>query len=142
MKTKIIQQTVTFDVLANVVYEALVDTRKHSRFTRSRCSISRVVGRKFSAYDGYIEGVNLDLVPDKKIEQSWRGSDWPEGHYSRVTFLLEEEKNKTNLTFTQTAVPEEFFDDISQGWYDNYWEPMKEMFKKMRRKKSIGLEKS
>ncbi len=37
------------------------------------------------------------------------------------------------LTFTQTDVPDEFYEDISQGWRDYYWKPMKEMLDKPER---------
>jgi activator of HSP90 ATPase len=130
MHTKTIQQSVTFKAGADDVYEALMDSRKHSEFTGSEVSMSRKVGGKFSAFNGYSEGANIELVPDKKIVQSWRASDWPEGHYSQATFELKEEGILTRLTFTQSGVPEDQYNDISQGWYDNYWEPMREMFSK------------
>ena len=112
------------------VYEAIMDSRKHSEFTGSQVSMSRKVGGKFSVYGGDIEGVNLELIPDQKIVQSWRYSDWPEGHYSKATFSLKEIPGGMRLNFTQTGVPEKFYDDISQGWRDYYWEPMKEMLEK------------
>ena len=130
METRKIKQSVTFKASPHDVYEALMDSKKHAKFTGGKASISREVGGKFSAFDGYAEGVNLQLVPDKKIVQSWRASDWPEGHYSEVTFLFKESEGGTNLTFSQTGVPEEQYDDVSQGWRDYYWAPMKEMLEK------------
>ena len=130
MGTKIIRQSVTFKVSPHDVYEAIMDSKKHADFTGSVVKMSRKVGGKFSVYGGDIQGVNLELVPDQKIVQSWRYSDWPEGHYSKSTFSLEEVQGGTRLTFTQTGVPDEFHEDISQGWRDYYWTPMKEMFEK------------
>ena len=130
MKTKTIRQSATFKTTPHEVYEALMDSRKHARFTGAKASITRKVGGKFTAYDGYIEGINLSLAPDKKIVQSWRGSDWPEGHYSRATFSLKKVKNGTHLTFTQSGVPNQYYNDIKQGWHDYYWKPMKEMLVK------------
>ncbi|MDP2916895.1 MAG: SRPBCC family protein [Dehalococcoidia bacterium] len=130
MSTKTIRQQVTIKAPAHAVYEALMDARKHGKFTGGKASISRRVGGKVTAYDGYIEGKNRELVPDQKIVQAWRGSDWPEGHYSRATFSLKEVEGGTRLTFTQSGVPEEFYKDISQGWRDYYWKPMKEMLVK------------
>ena len=130
MKTKTIRQSVTIKANPHEVYEALMDSRKHSKFTDGKASISRKVGGKFTAYDGYIEGVNLELVPDRKIVQSWRGSDWPEGHYSRATFSLKQVEGGTRLSFIQTGVPDEQYDSISQGWQDFYWKPMKDMLEK------------
>jgi len=107
-----------------------MDSRKHSVFTGAKAGISRKIGGKFTAYDGYIEGVNVELVPDGKIVQSWRGSDWPAGHYSTATFALKEVPGGTRLVFTQTGVPDEQYGSISQGWRDYYWKPMKEMLEK------------
>ncbi len=130
MKTKTIHQSVTFKDSPHEVYEALMDSEKHSEFTGSEAKISRAVGGKFTVYGGEIEGVNLYLVSDQKIVQSWRYSDWQEGHYSKATFLLKKVDGGTNLNFTQTDVPEEHYEDISQGWHDYYWGPMKEMLEK------------
>jgi len=130
MITKTIRQSVTFKASPHEVYEALMDSRQHAKFTESKASISRKIGGKFTAYDGYIEGVNLELVPDEKIVQSWRGSDWPEGYYSRATFSLQRAGNGARLTFIQTEVPEDQYDSISQGWRDYYWKPMKKMLEK------------
>jgi activator of HSP90 ATPase len=127
MKTKTIRQTVTFKASPHEVYEALMDSRKHARFTGAGASISREVGGKFTAYGGSLQGENLELVPDAKIVQTWRSDDWPEGHHSRATFSLSKVAGGTRLTFTQTGVPEEFYEDIKQGWIDYYWEPMKGM---------------
>ena len=113
MKTVTIRQSTTFKTSPHEVYEALMDSRKHSKFTDAKASISRRIGGKFTAYDGYIEGVNLELVPDEKIVQSWRGSDWPEGHYSKATFALRQVEGGTRLTFTQTGVPENQYESIS-----------------------------
>ena len=130
MKTRTIRQSATFKATLRDVYQAIMDSKKHAKFTGSHVTMSRKTGGKFSVYDGDIEGTNLELVPDQKIVQSWRYSDWPEGHYSKVTFSLKEVAGGTRLTFTQTGVPEEHYEDIAQGWRDYYWGPMKEMLEK------------
>jgi activator of HSP90 ATPase len=128
MKTKTIKQTIDFKLPPSEIYGLLMDSEKHSAITGSEAEISNEVGGKIWAYDGYITGENIELVPDKKIVQKWRGSDWPEGHFSKATFKLDKTKEGTKLTFTQTSVPEEVFEDVAQGWYEFYWDPMKEMF--------------
>ena len=127
METKTVKQTATFKTSPHEVYEALMDSKKHAKFTGDKATMSRKVGGKFSTFDGYSEGTNLELIPDRKIVQTWRASDWPEGHYSKVTFSFKEIPGGTRLTFTQTDVPAKQYDDISQGWRDYYWAPMKEM---------------
>jgi activator of HSP90 ATPase len=130
MKTKTIRQSATFKTSPHAIYEMLMDSRTHAKFTGEKARIGRKIGEKFTAYGGYINGVNLDLVPNRKIVQSWRGSDWPEGHYSRVVFSLQKVKNGTRLTFRQSGVPEKYYKDINQGWRDYYWNPMKGMIEK------------
>ena len=130
MKTKTIRQNVTFKASPHEVYEALMDSRKHSEFTGGKASISRKVGGKFTAYDGYAEGTNLELVKDKKIVQTWRADDWPEGHYSTVTFELGKVEGGTKLKFTQAGVPEDQYEAISEGWVEWYWDNMKKMLEK------------
>jgi activator of HSP90 ATPase len=130
MEIKTVKQTVTFKASPHDVYEALMDSKKHAKFTGDKASISRKVGGKFSVFDGYSEGTNLELIADNKIVQTWRASDWPEGHYSKATFSLKEIEGGTRLTFTQTGVPTDQYADISQGWRDYYWAPLKEMLEK------------
>ena len=129
VETKTIEQSVTFNASPHDVYEALMDSEKHSRFTGAKAQISREVGSEFSAYDGALSGTILELIPDAKIVQSWRGSDegWAPGHYSTATFTLEAVDGGTRLSFVQTGVPEQVFEAISEGWQTYYWAPMKQM---------------
>ncbi len=125
---KKIKQIVKFNADPATIYKTLMDSKLHSEFTGDTAKISKKVGGKFTAYGDYIQGKNLELVEGKKIVQDWRASDWPTGHFSKVTYLLAKDGNGTKLTFTQENVPEDQFDSISQGWQDYYWDPMKEMF--------------
>jgi len=128
--SKNIEQTVIIKASAHDVYEALMDSKKHAEFTDAEAKISREVGGKIQAWGDYIEGENLELVPDKKIVQKWRASDWPNGHYSTVTFALAEKDGQTELKFTQENVPPDEKEAIAEGWEDYYWKPLKEYFKK------------
>jgi len=128
MKTKDIQQKVTFKAPIHDVYEALMDSRKHARFTGAPARMSQKTGGTFSAYDGYITGVNIELVSDARIVQAWRGSDWPEGCYSLVVFSLKMVKGGTRLDLTQIGVPAKEYKGNNAGWGEYYWEPMKVMF--------------
>jgi activator of HSP90 ATPase len=129
METKNLRQTATFNARAGVVYELLMDAKKHSVLAGDEAKISRRVGGKFDI-GGYIQGTNLELVPGQKIVQSWRYEDWPKGHYSTATFVFNEENGKTKMTFTQAGIPAQFYEDIKQGWIDYYWTHMKEILKK------------
>lgn len=127
MKTTSLRQSASFPASPHEMFELLMDAKKHAAFTGGEAAISRKVGGKFTTFDGWAEGKNLELVLDKKIVQTWRNSDWPEGHYSTITFELRKTKDGTRLTFTQTDLPSQFAKAIAQGWKDYYWEPMREM---------------
>jgi activator of HSP90 ATPase len=127
MQTRTIKQSITFKATPHQIYTALMDSRKHSKFTGSKAIIGKKKGDRFSTYDGYMEGVMLEMIPDEKIVQSWRGSDWPDGHYSEATFLLKRVDGGALLELTQTGVPDRLYEEISQGWHDFYWKPMREM---------------
>jgi activator of HSP90 ATPase len=128
--SKPIHQSVTFKASPHDVYEALMDSNKHAAFSGSPARISREVGGEYMAYDGYITGKNLELVPDKKIVQSWRAVDWPEGKLSTITFELKPAVGGTRLDFTHTDLPDGTEAEFTQGWIENYWEPMKKMLEK------------
>ena len=115
INTKTIKQRVIFKANPHEVYELLMDSKKHAEFTGAEAKISRKVGGKFSAYDGYITGINLELIKNKKIVQAWTCTDWPKGHYSKATFSLIKVKDGTKLTFTQSEVPESNYKEINQG---------------------------
>lgn len=129
---KTIRQSVTFKASPRQVYEAVMDSKTHAKFTGGRAVISRKVGGLFSIFDGYAQGTNMALVPGKKIVQSWRASDWPKGHYSKITFALRKVPAGTRLTFTHNGVPDRHYASTKQGWIDFYWTPMKEMLERRR----------
>ena len=126
---KTIKQEIHFDAKPREVYEAYTDAKKHAAFTGTKVVFEKKVGGKFSAWDGGLDGQNLELVNGKKIVQKWRADDWPAGHYSTLTIELFDEKDGTMLVLTQENVPDNKFDDINSGWREYYWEPMRDYFK-------------
>jgi uncharacterized protein YndB with AHSA1/START domain len=137
--SKTIRQTVTLAGSPAEVFEMLMDSRKHARFTGGSASISRRVGGKVRAYDGYAAGVNLELVADRKIVQTWRASDWPEGVESTVTYLLTKVKGGTKLRFTHAGVPDDQAGAIREGWREYYWTPLKAAFRAGRKGVNASL---
>ena len=131
---KTIRQTATFNATPREVYDALMTSRGHSRITGAGAKVSSKVGGKFSAFDGYCGGVNLELVRGKKIVQSWRASDWPVDHSSTVTFALSAVKGGTRLSFTHAGVPDGQYASIKRGWIEFYWKPMKTLWSGRRTK--------
>lgn len=130
MKTKTIRQSVTFNAKAHDVFEALMDSKKHAKFTGGPAKISRKAGGKFSVYNDYIGGENLEIIPDKKIVQTWHSSDLPKSLITKTTYNFKQDKGKTKLVFTHSGVPENRYEDLRKGWIDFYWTPLKAMLEK------------
>lgn len=123
-QTEVFEKTTTQNL-----YDLLLDEAQHSEFTGSVVHINPIAGGIFSAYNNYCSGTNIELVAGKKIVQSWRALDWPEGIESTVTFEFEQDGNNVIIYFTQTGVPAEHVEAIAQGWIDFYWEPIREYIK-------------
>jgi activator of HSP90 ATPase len=130
MKKRSLHQKIKVEADPHEIFEVFMDSEKHSKLTESYAKISREVGGKFTSFDDWASGENVELVKDKKIVQTWRGDDWPEGHYSTITFLIEKEGKDTIIDFTQTDIPDDLYEDIKQGWIDFYWEKLKDYFNK------------
>ncbi|RYD82943.1 MAG: hypothetical protein EOP53_02285 [Sphingobacteriales bacterium] len=121
---KTIEQKFQFNASAVTIYNMLMDSEKHSAFTESECEISAEVDGAFTAYNGYINGKNVELVNGKKIVQPWTCTDFPHDHFSTLTFNLEDNSNGCELHFTQTNVPDNQYDAINEGWFEHYWDKM------------------
>jgi len=127
-----ITHTIEFDTSPEEFYNAILDPVKHSAFTQSKAEINNIEGSSYTAYDGYIEGTNLELIPGKLIVQSWQANekDWPEGHFSKITFHISPEKKGCKVIFIHDNIPDGMGEMYEQGWKENYWEKMKLFFKR------------
>jgi len=130
-KTETIKQKVVIPAMPNEVYDAFLDAKIHSKFTGSKATCDPKVGGKFSAWDGYIYGKNLELEPGKRIVQEWASTDFPEGHPpSKLEITLKKAKGGTELTMVHSGIPAGQAADTAQGWIDFYWDPLKKYFQK------------
>ncbi len=110
------------------IYEAWLDSEGHTKMTGSPAHITDKVGDAFDAWDGYISGRNLELVPGKWIVQAWRGKDYTEadGH-SRIEITLAAAEGGTKLTLFHSNIPDNQTTHDT-GWPKHYFEPMKKYF--------------
>lgn len=119
----------TVPASAQEIYEAWLDSLAHSEMTGSEAVMSDEVGAEVAAWDGYITGRNLELVPGERIVQSWRTTEFDDEHEdSIVTVTLEEVEDGTLLTLIHSQVPEGQTSYQEGGWEEHYFEPMKAYF--------------
>lgn len=110
------------------MYAAWLDSDEHSKMTGSPAKVTGEVGDVFSAWDGYIEGRNLELESGRRILQSWRTSEFTGSEEdSLLEILFEEEGTGTRVTIRHTNLPEHG-GQYQQGWIDAYFTPMKAYF--------------
>jgi activator of HSP90 ATPase len=124
---KTITQKIVLNGSAHEIYEMLMDSDKHAEFTGQEAKISREVGGKIEAFDGWVQGKNLELIPDKKIVQKWRGKDWEKDVWSKVTFVLNEKESKTELSLKHEDIPDDKVNSVDKGWREHYWDKIEKI---------------
>jgi activator of HSP90 ATPase len=129
-ETKTITQIEFFpSVKASRIYEAFLDGEKHSAMTGGKATGDGRVGGKFTAWDGYISGVNLELENGSRILQEWQTAEWPAGVApSLLEWLFVERDGGTEVSMTHSRIPAAQVESYRQGWSDYYWTPMKAYF--------------
>lgn len=96
----------TINATAQEIYTAWFSSKGHSAMTGAGATITAVVGKKFTAWDGYISGTNLELIPHSKIVQAWRTTSFKDSDEdSNIEIILNEIKGKTELTLTHNNIP-------------------------------------
>ncbi|MFI5236446.1 MAG: SRPBCC domain-containing protein [Ignavibacteriales bacterium] len=130
-----IKLTAIFQVSAKKLYDSWLNSQIHSSFTGSKAHIEPKLGSHFTAWNGYIKGINLILQPYGRIVQSWRTNEFPEGvPDSKVEILFEKHNSGTKLTIVHTQLPGGDEKKYEKGWKEHYFKPMKFYFQKMKSK--------
>lgn len=110
------------------IYKAWLDGDQHAAMTGAPATGKAEVGVEYSAWDGYIFGRNLELVPEEKIIQSWRTSEFrDDDEDSLLEVYLKPADGGCDLTLVHHRIPENQ-PDYEQGWRDHYFNPMKDYF--------------
>ena len=123
---KTIKQRVTFKASPATVYDLLADSRKHTAVTGRKATISRRIGGAFSASGHDVSGVNVDLVPGRRIVQAWRHRRFPEGIFSMAAVTLTPTASGgTELVLTHRGVPKELIPETERAWREQYWSRIK-----------------
>jgi activator of HSP90 ATPase len=123
---KTIKQKVKFKAPPLTIYNLIANAKNHRAFTGKPASMDEVIGGRFSSYAGSRVGINVDLVPGKRIVQAWRERSFPEGIFSMATFNLTPTRNGgTELTLVHRGVPKELIPRISAEWRELYWDKIK-----------------
>ncbi|QGY47381.1 ATPase [Maribellus comscasis] len=108
------------------VYNALTNQRMLEIWTGEEAQMEPVPNSEFSLWEGSISGLNLEFEENKKIVQQW----YFEGQEDKsiVTIKLHPDKKGTSAQLEHTNIPDEAFENISEGWDEDYFGALNELF--------------
>lgn len=126
-----IQIDAVFNVSAEKLFTAWLDSDQHTAMTGGTAQVSSVPNDEFTAWDGYIEGVNLQVEFPVRIIQTWRTTEFDfTDEDSLLTLEFEViDENQTRLRLLHERLPEGSDAQYAQGWRDHYFTPMQAYFK-------------
>ena len=108
------------------VYLALTNEATIQLWSGDKAEMTAEPGTEFSLWDGSIVGKNLEFETSKKIVQQWYFGDQPEE--SIVTIKLHPHSNGTSIELRHTNIPDEDYDDITDGWNNVYFGSLQEFY--------------
>ncbi len=101
------------------VYDAWLSSEEHAAMTGgATATCDPVVGGRHTAWDGYIEGVNVALEPNRRVVQTWRSTEFPDdAPDSQIEVLLEDAEGgaATTIILRHTEIPDGQGDSYKQG---------------------------
>ena len=108
------------------VYNALTNKAMIEIWTGETAEMEPTPGTVFSLWSGSISGVNIEFEENKKIVQRWFFEG--ENEDSIVTMKLHPHKKGTSLELTHTNIPDDAYENISDGWDEDYFGALSELF--------------
>lgn len=109
------------------IYNALTNQKMLEIWTGEEAVMETEANTEFSLWGGSISGVNLEFETDKKIVQQWFFGD-DEKEVSVVTIKLHPDKKGTSVELHHTNIPDDAYENISEGWDDDYFGALRELF--------------
>ncbi len=108
------------------VFHALTIPMTLQLWTGEPAEMSTEPGSEFSLWDGSIVGKNLAFEEGKKIVQEWYFGDQEAA--SIVTITLHPHKQGTSAEVVHTNIPDQDYNDITEGWEHSYFGALREFY--------------
>ncbi|MBP8959070.1 MAG: SRPBCC domain-containing protein [Bacteroidales bacterium] len=123
---KTFKKTFRISVEPSDIYSALTNPFIIELWTGYKAVMNEEPGSEFSLWEGDIEGKNIEFIKNRKIVQEWYFGDQVEK--SIVTILIKPAKNFSEVTVEHTNIPDESYENISQGWNEYYFDAIESLF--------------
>lgn len=101
------------------VYLALTTEITIELWTGAEATMIAEPGTEFSLWEDSIVGKNLEFEENKKLVQQWYFGE--ENNDSIVTIKLHEHKHGTSAELVHTNIPDEDYENITDGWIEDYF---------------------
>jgi activator of HSP90 ATPase len=108
------------------IYNALTNKKMLEIWTGEDAVMEPVAGTEFSLWGGSISGLNLEFEENRKIAQQWYFGE--EDDPSIVTIILHKDKKGTSVELRHNNIPDEAFENISDGWDIDFFNALRELF--------------
>ena len=108
------------------VYNALTNKKMIEIWTGEEAQMEPTPHSEFSLWGGSITGLNLEFEENCKMVQQWYFGEQEEP--SVVTIVLHPDKKGTSVELRHTNIPDEAYDNIAQGWEEDYFGALRELF--------------
>ncbi len=108
------------------IYNALTNKLMIEIWTGEDAIMEEEPDTEFSLWDGSICGKNLEFVKDHKLVQEWYFGEQDEP--SIVTIKLHKDGAGTSMEIVHTNIPDEAYDNIVEGWKEDYFDALNQLF--------------
>jgi len=108
------------------VYAALTNPATIQLWSGEPAVMSTEPGTAFALWDESITGTNLEFEEGKKLVQRWDFEDQEEP--SIVTIKLHPDKDGTSVELRHTNIPDDVYENIVEGWNENYFGSLAEFY--------------
>ena len=117
----------SIDIIADTeeVFTALTNPFQIELWSGYPAEMASEKGFVFSLWEGDISGANIEVIPNRLLVQEWFFGE--REHPSIVTFRLKREGNRTRVNLTHTHIPDEVYEEITEGWREYYLGAIKEL---------------
>jgi activator of HSP90 ATPase len=116
----------TIQAEAEVLYKALTTPATIRLWTGEDAEMSTEVGSEFSLWEGSIVGKNLEFIENKMIKQQWYFDGQAEE--SIVIIKIHPDGDASSVELRHSNIPDEVYDDIVDGWNENYFGSLMEFY--------------
>ena len=121
-----IRQSVVLMASPAALFDAFLDSRKHSKITGAPAKVSPRPGARFTAFGGALSGRNLLLVPGRMIVQAWRSTQFKTSDPDSILILtFSKVAGGTRIDLVHANVPAHDHKGVTKGWPKYYWAPWK-----------------